>query len=169
MRLGTLTKGAENAVNRVSRVLNIAAPIGVGVLMLLITGDVIGRSFFDHPIPGTLYISQYVLVSAVYCGLAYCAVLKGHVKIDLLVSRFSERARAVIGAVTGLISLVVFSLLVWSATLMTLSSWSGGEVSLDKLRLPAWPFRAVLVIGVVMLCLVLLIEIIHRIAKAVRK
>ena len=52
---------------------------------------------------------------------------------------------------------------------MTLNSWSGGEVSLDKLRLPAWPFRAVLVIGVFMLCLVLLIEIVHLIAKAVRK
>ena len=167
--LKAFAHGAENAITRTSRALNVVGIAAVGVLMLLITSDVLGRALFNSPIPGTTSISEYVLVIAVYCSVAYCAMSKSHVNIELFVMRFPEKVQAAIHSFTSILGLGVLSVLVWRAVLMVAYSWSRGENSGDQLDLPVWPFRIVVVIGITMFCLVLITEIAHLIGKAVKK
>ena len=168
-KLVTLAQGVENAIIKMSKGLNIIGPIGVAALMLLVAADVIMRFFFNSPIPGTLHISEYVLVTAVYCGVAYCAVVKGHVKFDLLILKIPVKVRLIVDSITSLICLGVIFILVWSSVLTFKHSWTSGEVSLDNLQVPAWPFRGAVVIGVSMLCLVLFIEFAHIVIKVVKR
>src|SRR4030042_6624485 len=69
-------------------------------LMLLTTGDVIGRGFFDKPIPGTVELSEYILATFILLGTAYTQQVKGHVGVDFVTSRFSLRNRAVCEIIT---------------------------------------------------------------------
>jgi TRAP-type C4-dicarboxylate transport system permease small subunit len=150
-------------------VLNVIGIVASGFLMLVITADVVGRLLFSRPIPAIVSIAEYVLVIAVYCGVAYCGLVKGHVNIDLILPKLPERARVIINSVTSLASLAVLSVIVWRAALMVVDSRTSGEVSRDSLAMPVWPFRTVLVIGIAMFCLVLVIEIVHLVGKAVKK
>jgi TRAP-type C4-dicarboxylate transport system permease small subunit len=158
----------EVVVTQISRVLNVIGISSIGILMLMITADVIGRFLFDRPIMGTVDIAQYAMVVAVYCSVAYCAVVKGHVSVDLVVSRLPQRVQAAIDSVTHLFSLALFSLVAWGATRELVRSIGREEVSWT-INIPTWPFRIVLITGVVMLYLVLLIDLFHMVAKVVKK
>lgn len=166
--LKTFAHRTESVVTQVSRVSNVIGIIGVGILMLLITADVLGRFLLNSPIKGAVDVNEYVMIIAVFCSVAYCAVVKGHVKVDMLVSRFPERGQAIIDSFTGIVSLVLLSLIVWSASAKLVHSWTRDEVSLT-LAIPAWPFRAVFLIGIIMLCLVILTQFVHQVARVVKK
>lgn len=168
-RLKILGQRIEGVVTQTSKILNILGMICAAMLMLLICGDVLGRKLFNKPITGILSISQFTLVCAVFCSVAYCAILKGHVNVDMVVSRLKGKGQAILNLITGFISLALFFSLTWAATVASVNSWKRAEVSLDQLEIPVWPFRAVLVFGIIMLCLVLLINISHLIAKLMEK
>ena len=53
-------------------------------LMLLTTGDAIGRKFFSKTIPGTFEISEYILATFILLGAAYTQQVKGHVGLIFL-------------------------------------------------------------------------------------
>jgi len=136
--------------------------------MLLVTSDVLGRFLFNRPVLGTAEISLNLMIIAVYCAVAYCALVKGHVGVDLLVSRLPRRGQAITDSVTVFGCLVLLSLIARASAETLVFSWTRREVS-AMLDIPAWPFRAVLVIGVVMLCLVLLIDLVHLVTRVVKK
>ncbi len=61
--------------------------------MLITTGDVITRSFFNKPIPGTLELSEYMLSIIILLGAAYTQQVKGHVGVDFLTKDFQQELK----------------------------------------------------------------------------
>lgn len=130
-------------------------------LMLLTTGDVVGRKFFAKTIPGAFEISQYLLAVFILLGLAYTQQVKGHVGVDFFVSRFSPRGRALCEILTTLLSLFIIGILVWEG-------WVEGikeKTVSDMLRIPQYPFRLLVSIGGFLLWLELLINLIESTVK----
>ena len=166
--LKTFAHHTESAIIQVSRVFNVIGVIAVVMLMLLITSEVLSRSLFNRPITGITDICEFTMVIAVYGALAYCALVKGHVSVDLVVSKFSERGQAIFDSVTGFGSLAFFSLMAWRAMCHLLEAQARGDASMTW-SIETWPFRTVLFIGVVMLCLVLMVDLVHQVAKVVKK
>lgn len=166
--LKTFAHHTESAIIQLSRVLNVIGVIAVVTLMLLITSEVLMRFLFNRPITGITDICEFTMVIAVYCAVAYCALVKGHVSVDLIVSKFSERGRAITDSITGFGSLAFFSLMAWRAMFHLLEARTRGDSSMTW-SIETWPFRTVLFIGIVMLCLVLLVDFVHLVAKVVKK
>lgn len=158
----------EKGVVKVSKVMNVIGICSLGVLMLLITSDVIGRFFFNKPISGTVDIAQYSMIIAVYFSVAYCAVAKGHVSVDMLVSKLPGRLQDIIGVFTGLASMALFFFVGWGAVEQLMRSISRNETSWT-VNIPTWPFRLALLAGILMLFLVLLIEIVHTLGRVLKK
>jgi len=153
-----------NILTQSTRYLNIIGIIAVVVLMLVITTDVIGRFIFNHPLPATIEITQYVMVIAVYGSVAYCAIERGHVSVELFVSMFPPKTQRIIDTVTSLLSLSLFASIVWASAKSLAMSWNRHEVS-TTLGLVTWPFRTVMLIGLILLSLVLLVDFIRIITK----
>jgi len=130
-------------------------------LMLLTVGDVMGRSFFNKPIPGTFELSEYMLAVIVLLGAAYTQQVKGHVGVDFLTSRYSPRTQAVLQAVTTLAGLVIIAILVWQGYLEGIHEKG---VS-DQLRVPQWPFKLLVAVGGLLLWLELLLDFISSALK----
>ena len=166
--LEALAHHTESAVTQVSRAFNVIGVIAIGMLMLIIASDVLGRFLFNNPITGTVDYCEYVMVIAVYLAVSYCALVKGHVSVDLIVAKFSQRGQVIIDSVTGFVSLAFFSLIAWQSVSILFEARNRGEVSMT-VGIPSWPFRAILLVGIVMLCLVLLIDLVHLVARIVRK
>jgi len=133
-------------------------------LMLLTTGDIIGRKFFSKTIPGTFEISEYILATFILLGAAYTQQVKGHVGVDFLTSRLSPRARIVCEIITTLLSLFIIGIVVWQG-------WAEGIIERavsDQLRIPQYPFRLLVAVGGFLLWLELLIDLFNSIGKLKR-
>ena len=130
-------------------------------LMLLTTGDIIGRKFFSKTIPGTFEISEYILAIFILLGAAYTQQVKGHVGVDFLTSRLSPRARIACEIITTLLSMFIIGIVVWQG-------WAEGIMERavsDQLRIPQYPFRLLVAVGGFLLWLELLIDLFNSIGK----
>ncbi|MEW6669584.1 MAG: TRAP transporter small permease [Thermodesulfobacteriota bacterium] len=145
--------------------------IGVGVLalmMFLTAADVILRYLFNRPIVGAFDLTEYMMTILISFGLAYCAMMKGHVTVDLIVSRLPQRVQAVIDCVTGLLSLGLFSLISWQCFVNVKLLYASGVTS-TVLLIPVFPFVGVIGIGSAMLTLILLTDFLESLSRAVKK
>ncbi|MBM4277800.1 MAG: TRAP transporter small permease [Deltaproteobacteria bacterium] len=130
-------------------------------LMLLTTGDVVGRKFFAKTIPGAFEISQYMLVVFILLGAAYTQQVRGHVGVDFVTSRLSPRGRALCEIFTTILSLFIIAILVWEGWIEGIKE----RTVSDMLRIPQYPFRLLVSIGGFLLWLELLINLIESAAR----
>jgi TRAP-type C4-dicarboxylate transport system permease small subunit len=112
-------------------------------MMLLTTGDVIGRAFWSRPIPGTVELSSYMLAVFILAGVAYTQRVKAHVNVTMLLDRMPERVSDVINICTTILSLVIIGVLAWQGWVVGMEETT---VS-DQLRVPQWPFRLLVSLG----------------------
>jgi len=131
------------------------------LLMLLTTGDVLGRKFFAKTIPGAFELSEYILVVFILLGAAYTQQVKGHVGINFLTSRLSPRVQALCNIVTLILSLFIISILIWQGWVEGIRERTVSEM----LRIPQYPFRLLVAIGGFLLWLELLIDLLDSFGK----
>ncbi len=147
----------DQAKKRIRTVNRWIAALGAAFLiplMLLTSADVVGRDLFNHPIPGVVELSEYLLTVLILLGLGYAQQVKAHVGISLLTSRVSPPAGLVVQILTTLIGLFVFSLLVWQGLIVGLQE----RTVSDMLRIPQVPFRLLVAAGAILVCLELLLD-----------
>lgn len=163
---------ASDWLNRVvSPVSKVTHRIGVGVLavmMFLTAGDVTLRYVFNKPIPGSFDLTEYMMAIVVAFSLAYCAVMKGHVRVDIVVARFPQRAQAIIDIITGLISIGILSLITWQC-FVHMKALSASKVTSSVLYIPSFPFAGLVGFGSALFTLVLLTNLIDYLYQAVRR
>jgi len=106
-----------------------------------------------------------MLAVFILLGLAYTQQVKGHVRVTFLISRLPPRAQPVVEIVTILLSLFIIAVL----------AWQGWEVGIkertvsDMLRIPQLPFRLLVPLAALLLCLELLIDLSDSVKKLMRR
>jgi len=134
-------------------------------LMLITTGDVVSRGFFNKPIPGTLELSEYMLSIIILLGAAYTQQVKGHVGVDFLTKRFTKKTKGVVEIITTLLCMFIVTIMVWQGFVEGIHE----KTVSDMLRVPQWPFRLLVAVGGFLLLLELLIDLLSAIAKMRRQ
>jgi TRAP-type C4-dicarboxylate transport system permease small subunit len=149
----------------VTRVLFYVGLVFLAGMMFLTAADVIGRYFLSSPILGSFEITEYLMVILMATSLAYCGMIKGHVEIELVTSRFPERIQTILGCITSFLSAVLFGFITWQSFLY-IGDMASSKVATTVLRIPAWPFVIVLAVGFGIFCLVLVLRFIEYLYKA---
>jgi len=152
-------------------IVNFLRSIAMGILsimMLLTATDVIGRYVFNRPITGALEITEFMMAVMISFGIGYCAILGGHVSVDLVVKHFPRKTQAIIESITSCAALIFFILITWQNVIFIQDNY------LSKLKTPVlliavYPFVALVAIGLAALCLVLLLLLIRNISAAAAK
>ena len=130
-------------------------------LMLITAADVVGRDLFNHPIPGVIELSQYLLAVSILLGLAYTQQVKGHVGVSILISRLSARAQIMMNLFGTLVGLFLFVLLAWQGLVIGLEE----KTVSDMVRVPQYPFRLLVAVAAFLTFLELLIDLGSSILK----
>ena len=133
-------------------------------LMFLGAGDVIGRYVFNKPIPGTMEMSEVMMAGMVFLSWAYTQRTGGHVRVELFISRYSARARALASFVTLLLALFVFSAIIWQSSVIAMKCLQEQRI-LRIVEIPVSPFYFLVPIGAFFLCLEFIIQLIHLIPQ----
>lgn len=136
------------------------AVIVAGALCLLmsvhIVADVVMRTVFNMPLPGTVAIvSNYYMVAVTFLPLAMVERIGAHISVEIVVERFSAGIQRHIQALVWLMSCGV-------AGLLAVATWReaaaktriGAYVMESGHHLPLWPAYYFLPFGCALLALV---------------
>jgi len=156
----------EQVVRFLTRYCDRVAQVGVMAMMLLAVINIVLRIVWK-PILGTYDFIEFIGATLVAFAIAYCALEKGHIEVELVVARLPGRAQGVIGSVTGILSLGIFSLITWQSLVLAGDMWRKGETSMTAL-LPFYPYIYGIAFGTALLCLVILIWLSKSLAKAMK-
>ena len=135
--------------------------------MLLTAADVVLRIPYK-PITGTVELVAFLNAIIVCFGLAYTQVLKGHMRVEFVVSKFSQRTQGIIDSVFYFASLGIYALRAWHSFVLGTDMWQSGEIS-RTLRIPFFPVVYGIAFCAVVLCLLLLIDLYNSVVQAVKK
>lgn len=162
-------RASDSLYNVVRPVSGVLQGIGAGVLavmMLLTAADVTLRQF-KFPIMGTDDITAFLMAILVSFGLAYCAIRKGHIKVDLIVEHLPSRVQAIIDSITTLLGFSLCTLITWQSFANMVSVYNSGATSWT-LNIIAFPFAGLVAFGFVWFTLVLLADFFNAISRVVK-
>ena len=167
MKIEQLHRSLQSWVHPISKVINHIASVTLFFMMLLTIADVFLRKTFSQSILGNVEVTEFMMVILVFFALAQTEVLNGHVKVDLVMSRFGEHTQALVDTITQLVCFLLFGLFTWSALVYSGKMRASAEVSQD-LWLPIYPFVYVVVAGCALLSLTLLIKFLMALVKMIK-
>jgi TRAP-type C4-dicarboxylate transport system permease small subunit len=156
----------EQVVRLLSKFCNRIAQLAVVAMMLLVVGNILLRVVWK-PILGTYDFVSFIAAILIAFAIAYCAVLRGHIQVELVVARFPQRVQAIIGSITGILSLGIFALITWQCVVLGNNMWRLGQVS-ATVHLPFYPYIYGTSFGCALLCVVILVDLIKSLRKAVK-
>jgi TRAP-type C4-dicarboxylate transport system permease small subunit len=146
-----------------SRTLNWVAGWSLVGMMLLTSADIVLR-LFRRPILGTYEMVGFLGAVVASLAMAQTTLERGHVAVQVVVSKFSPQIQEVIYLVTHLLSLLLFALLAWEGVSYGNDFRASGEVSLT-LRMPFYPVVYGVAFSAAVVCLVLFVDILQVLTK----
>lgn len=157
------------AIRMASIVLAVAGAIACAALMLHVIADVTGRTFFNHPLPGTLEVTEHWwMITIVFAALGYTQVQREHIRATAITELMSHTWQRVSEAVTCVLLGVL-------AVFLTIYSWQAAveshamrEATSSAPPITIWPFLYLMPLGAVAL-LLQSISSIYEIAKDVNR
>ena len=168
MVLGKIADVIYKVMTPLSKVLVFVGGAFLAIMMFLTAADVAMRYFFDMPISGAFDLTEYMMAIIFAFGLPFCAVWKGHIRVDILMERLSEKAQTIITAITMPVSLGLFALIAWQSYRYILIQGESGIVS-SVLLIPRYPFVAVLFVGYSCFVIILLADVLKLLAGMIKQ
>ena len=160
----------EQWIHKVSRVINMIGVTFLFLMMLVVAVDVIGRYAFNRPFVGAFDAVELMMVILVFFGIAYCASLDGHVRVDVLHSRVPKRVQAYLDSITFAASAFIVALIFWrlvtrAGGIFTEAPGPSTLPSTLTLNIPYWPFMFLAAAGCLLFCLELIIRFFHAVTR----
>jgi len=149
--------GFLSRVKRLSQFLNIVAGISLSFLMCLTIADVILR-YFRRPIVGTYELVAFSGAVVLGFSLPFTSWVRGHVYVDFLILRFSQKIRNIFNIITRCLVIWLFLMIGWNLIKYGMDLHKSGEVSLT-LHMPFYPVAYGIAICCFIQCLVILCDI----------
>ena len=121
----------------------------LGILMVLTVANVILRDIFNNPIRGTPELSEFIMVLVVFLALAWCAVTRKHVKVELITGRLPLKVQRILTGFTLFLTLGIFVTITWRSFLESMVVYD----TTSLLRLPHTPFFWIMTFGLALFSL----------------
>jgi len=137
-------------------------------MLALIVADIIAAKVFKWPIPGGIEMVSFLGVIVIAFAIAHTQVLRGHIEVEFLTMRLSQKAQKVIAIIVYLLSMALFVLLAWKSFDYGHSLRVSGEVSMTQ-EIPFYPFVYGIAICSISVFLVLLAQLLRTVTKIMSK
>ena len=139
----------------IERLMLLLAQLGVVVIMILTTLEIILRSFFNFSLEVTGEVSGYLLVAVFFFVVSGCQVNGSFHHVELIQAKLSPRGRTISRLVFDSLGLAASLILLYYLTRFEFLSYTRGELSNSSLGLPLWIPRLAMPVGTAALCIAL--------------
>ena len=158
----------ERGLYKTSDTGKLVGEVILGGIVLLIVADIILRYVFNRPIAYTVEVVEVALSIIVFFGIIICTAQRGHVNMDILLTRFPRRVQGAVNSFLYLLSAGLFGLIAWRCVIYAMQLQDMGRVSI-MLRLPSYPFVLVIAFCSFLTSLLFLSQFIRFVDVALRK
>ena len=148
--------------NTVERWANLLGTWLIMFLMILVCSDVIYRTISSKSIIGAIELSQMLMAGIAILTLAYTQKERGHVRMELLMSKLKGRTRQIVEFTAILICLAFSILILIMTSILAKDSIAIMEIVEGISGLPLWPWKTIIPIGFSLLCIRLAIQLIKH-------
>lgn len=133
--------------------------------VLISTGNAIVRKAFNNSSNAFLEIQWYLFAAVFLLAAGYTLLRQEHVKIDVVLGRFSKRVQIGVEIFGILFFLLPFVVVVFIMVMpLVINAYISGEVSSNAGGLIRWPVYAMLPLGLALLGIQGISEFIKRVA-----
>lgn len=147
--------------NRLADALGVIAGVALVLMVGLLTVHILKRWLVGTGIGGANELSQYLMITLVYCALPMTLRDGVFLRVDLAVTRMTPRLKAVCAVITRVLSFGFMVLLTWRAWVLMAQSYERGLQSIGVLRAPLWVPQGIVVLGCAALTLQILVTIFY--------
>ena len=130
--------------------------------MIAITGANIVIRLFWLPIRGTFELMGYFGAVVTAFALGYTQIKRGHIAVDIVVLRFSEKVQRILHAVNHLICMAFFSIVTWQVFKYATTLRETGEVT-ETLQIIYYPFTYAVALGCLIMAFTFLVDFLKSI------
>ncbi len=144
-------------MNRISKFLKIIDTVNEWIgkifcflilsLSLLVFADVFMRYLFNCPIIWATEMNQYQLVTLVFLSGGYVLLHNGHVRVDILYGRWSDRTRSRVDMVTCIFAFLLSIVLVRFGIEIAWESFIEHHTATTVTASPLWPSQLMIPLG----------------------
>lgn len=157
--------GLSRGIDRLNILLGRIAALLVLLAALISAGNATVRYLFDRSSNAWLEVQWYLFGAIVLFGAAETLRRNEHVRVDILYSNLSDRARLWVDVIGILLFLLPFTVIMaWLCWPVAWRSFVTGEGSTSAGGLMRWPVKMILPVGFALLALQGVSELIKRVA-----
>jgi len=138
----------NRALQRFCEIVDIVAGCLLGLVTLLIVASTVARYFFAYAIPDAFDLSRYLIGACLMWGYASIGYRGGHISVDILYEVLGKTGRKWLNTIAWASLLFFTIMLAYQMYFRLTSAYASNEATFD-LRLPAWPFIALIWVGCV--------------------
>ncbi len=136
----------SRSLERATVGLTIIGGLCLVAVVVVVTVGVVSRYAFNAPLLGVNEIVELTAVALVMSALPYCTARGDHVAVDVFDPMLGAWGRLVSDVVTRAITIVILCLLAQRAFLKAFDALEWGDAT-NMLRMPIWPYYAILCVG----------------------
>lgn len=155
-------------VTKITSWLAILAAVSIAILMTINFTDIIGTKFFLRSVPGTLDISEELMVFLTLLPIAFVALERGHIRITLLEGRMPPAVRFVLQIIQYVIAMLITGFITWRVFVQFQKTLAVVQLK-EGLDLPIWPANLVTVISFGFLTLVWMCLLAKKVAVGLER
>jgi TRAP-type C4-dicarboxylate transport system permease small subunit len=133
------------------------------LIMVIVVIDVAGRAFFNAPLHSGVEISELLLVSLVFLGLAAAQQQRQNFAIEIVTRHLPARVQTAFELIGYVVCLAIVILLAWPSSKQAIAAFMRNEQGFGIVAFPIWPARIVLAVGLWLLAIQFLFDI-YRLA-----
>jgi TRAP-type C4-dicarboxylate transport system permease small subunit len=141
------------------------ATVALAVIAVVTFCDVIARKVFNAGFTFTVEMTEMLMALIVFLGVGLVTHERGHIVVDVLTLRLSERARVWLGLVTNVLSLGFVLIMVWRLWLQAAFILSKGD-STPIWNFPLWPIAYVVAAGSIFIVTGLVLHVLDLVDRA---
>lgn len=117
-------------------------------LLAIVLFEVVMRYVFNAPTIWGFEATSFAYGLHFMLGLSYMERHSGHVRVDILASRFSEKSQALLGFLTYLLIFIpVYSLMTIASVKYAYISTVSNELNSTSWAPPIWPFKILMALS----------------------
>ncbi|BBK33989.1 TRAP-type C4-dicarboxylate transport system permease small subunit [Stella humosa] len=149
----------EWAVDRLIGAGRLGAELSLVAMMVLITLEVICRSFLGFSLTIVDETCGYLVVALLFLGMSYSLREQALLRVEFIINALPSRARAWIELLFDVASLGFAVVILYQMGRLAISSWQRGMVAPTLMETPIYLPQLVMPVGALLLLLGLLAEI----------
>ena len=117
-------------------------------MMLLLTADIVGRTI-GRPVQGMSELSVFVMMVAVYLGLARCEEHGEHVNLEFAKNLLPPGPRRATEVLAVVLALLTSAILLYAVAANAWAAYTSNESLEGTVELYIWPVKFIMAIGLI--------------------